>query len=85
MKIACTCVSTVFGLRWSLRADAGVGAALGHQLEHAALALGQRRERVVGTRAAEQLSDHGRIHRRAAARNALERVDEVVHVERHGP
>src|SRR5262245_63911317 len=33
-----------------LAADARVRAALGHQLEHAALALGQGRERVVGAR-----------------------------------
>ncbi len=60
--------------------DAAVGEALGHQREHLALAGAQHRE-PVGRAAAHQRGDDLRIERRAAARDALRRFDEVGDVE----
>jgi hypothetical protein len=45
--------------------DLGVGASLGHQREHVALALRQRRQRV-GATAQQQLGDHLGVERGAA-------------------
>ena len=60
--------------------DADVGEALGHQREYLALALGQHRQPVGGVAADERGHDL-RIERRAAARDAHGRLDELADVE----
>ena len=62
------------------RGDRGVGAALGHQPEHLALARGQRLERVLAAAAAEQQRDDLGVERRAAAGDAADGVGEGVDV-----
>ena len=49
-------------------------------VEHLELARGQLGERAAVVAAAEQLGDDLRVHRRAAARHALERLGELAHV-----
>ena len=63
-----------------LAGDRGVGAALGHQPQHLALARGQRLQRVLAAAAAEQQRDDLGIERRAAAGDAAHRVGEGVDV-----
>src|SRR5689334_14476204 len=55
-----------------------VGAALGHQREHLALARGERRESLLR---AQQPADDLGVERRATAGHARQRIEEVVHVE----
>ena len=63
-----------------LAGDAAVGAALGHQRQHLALARGERVERPDLTGPAEHLRDDLRIEHRPAGRDALDRLDEPVDV-----
>ena len=56
--------------------DALVRAALGHQLEHLALARRQRVQRVVAAAPAEHVRDDGRVEHRAAGGHALDGVGE---------
>src|SRR6185312_8223887 len=58
--------------------DRVVGASLGHQRKHLALARGERVERAVVARAsvADQLGDDLAVERRAAAGDATDRVEE---------
>ena len=60
--------------------DRLVGAALGHQPEHLALAGGQLVERVVGALAPDELAHDGRIERRAAVRDAAHGRAELLEV-----
>ena len=60
--------------------DRVVGAALGHQPEHLALARGQRLQRVLAAAAAEQQRHDLGVERRAAVGDAAHRVGEGVHV-----
>ena len=60
--------------------DPLVGAALGHQLEHLALARGERGERVVAPVPGEQRRDDDRVDRRAAVRDAPHGADELLDV-----
>ena len=57
--------------------DAAVRAALGHQLEHLALARRERLERVVAAAAAEHPRDDGRVEHRPAGGHAPDGVGEV--------
>ena len=57
--------------------DALVGAALGHQLEHLALARGEAVERVVAAAPAEHVRDDGRVEHRPAGRDAPDGVGEA--------
>ena len=59
-----------------LRGDGGVGAALGHQPQHLALARGQRLQRVGAAAAAEQQRHDLGIQRRAAVGDAADGVEE---------
>ena len=64
--------------------DRAVGAALGHQRQHLALARGQRGR--AGRGAAQQLPDHLRVDDRAAAGDPVRSaVDELRDVDRPGP
>src|SRR4051794_34726048 len=63
-----------------LGGDRVVGAALGHQAEHLALARGELLERVVLAPAAEQPRDHLGVERRAALPHPAHRVVEVLDV-----
>src|SRR3954447_20370596 len=60
--------------------DRLVRAALGHQLEHLALAWCQRIERVVRAMAPDELADHGRVERRATLADAANRRGELLQV-----
>src|SRR4051812_8326455 len=60
--------------------DGAVRAPLGHQLERLALALGQAAERVGAARPPHQVAHHLRVERRAAARDAVHRLDEAVDI-----
>ena len=66
-----------------LARDRAVGAALGDQAQHLALARGEAVERAVGALAREQLGDDLGVERRAAVGDAAHGVDEVVDV--HDP
>ena len=57
--------------------DAAVGPALGHQLEHLALARRELLQRVVAAAPAEHARDDGRVQRRAARRDARDGVREA--------
>src|SRR4051812_49848414 len=61
-------------------ADALVGATLGDQLEHLALARRQGAQRPVVTVGREQLGDDVRVERRAAGRHVAQRGGEVLDV-----
>src|SRR5262245_52753013 len=60
--------------------DPGVGQALGHQLQHPALALGQPREWATGGRG-DQFGDHLRIERGPAGGDAPGRREELVDLQ----
>ncbi len=60
--------------------DSGIGAALGHQRKHLALARGQVGERVVDALRRDELLNEGRVDDRPAPDDALERLEEVVHI-----
>ena len=75
-----TCFSTArIGHEHAL-GDRLVRAALGHQLEHLALARSQLGQRVVAPAAADELRDDRRIERRAALGDAANRGRELVDV-----
>ncbi len=57
--------------------DALVRAALGHELEHLALARRQVGERIVAAAPADELRDDGRVERRAALRDPAHGVGEL--------
>ena len=59
-----------------LLGDALVRAALGHQLEHLALARREGVERIVAAAAAEHVRDDGRVEHRPAGRDALDGIGE---------
>ena len=62
-------------------ADALVGEPFGHQGEHLALARRQLVDRALVVLPAEQLRDHDRVDRRAAAADAPDAVEKVVDLE----
>jgi hypothetical protein len=57
-----------------------VGASLGHQLEHLALAGGQRGERVVPAPAADEVPDHLRIEHGPTFPHPPDRLDEPLEI-----
>ena len=60
--------------------DARVGAALGHEPEHLALARGELVDGIVAPASADELGDDGRVESGAALPHAAHRVRELVHV-----
>ncbi len=79
-KMLVTCFSTARGVTTSFVGDRAVGAALGHQPQHLALARRELRQRVVAAAAAHQLRDDRRIERRAALGDAAHGGGELVDV-----
>ena len=80
-KMLETCFSTAPSVTTSARGDRRVGAALGHQLQHLALARGQRgQRRGRAPRARHELGDHLGVQRRAAGGHAPHGVHEVARV-----
>ena len=79
-KTAVTCFWTPRGAELELLADRLVRAALGDQLEHLALARGERRQRTVVARARQQPGDDLRVERGAAGGDAPQRGGELVDV-----
>ena len=79
-KMLVTCFSTARSVTTMLLRDRVVRAALGHQLEHLALARRELLERVVAARAAHELGHHLGVERRAAVGHAPDGVDEALHV-----
>jgi hypothetical protein len=60
--------------------DAGIGAALGHQGEHVALAGGERVEPAGASAGGKEVADHLGVERGAAGRDPGHGVGELVHV-----
>ena len=79
-KMLVTCFSTARSGDHEPLGDRLVRAALGHQLEHLALARRQLLERIVAAAPADELRDDGRVERRAALGDAAHRRGELVHV-----
>src|SRR5258708_32924029 len=63
-----------------LAADAGIGAAFGHEGEHLTLARGEDVQRIVAAAGGDELLDEGGVDDGTAARDPAERVDELVDV-----
>ena len=70
VKMLRTCFSTAPSLTTRTGRDGAVGATLGHEAEHLALAVGEPLERVLATGAGQQLRDHLGVERGAAAADA---------------
>ena len=75
-----TCFSTARSVTTSALGDRVVGAALGHQPEHLALARRQTLQRVLAAAAAEQPRDDLGVERAAALAHAPHGVDEALDV-----
>src|SRR4051794_31732517 len=68
-----------FGHHHPLR-DAGIGAALGHQLQHLALTRRQLRQRIIAAVASHQLTDNRRIQRATTLPHPPHRSGELVDI-----
>ena len=75
-----TCLATVPSVTHRRRAITGVRATLGHQREHLALARRQLVEWVIDAPRRDELLNERRVDDRTAFDDALERLEEVVHV-----
>ena len=81
MKMLLVCLLTAFSVTYIRAAMAAFERPCGHVFEDFAFARGQRRDRLIGRAAAEQLRNDLGIHRRPAAGDLPHRVDELVDVE----
>ena len=76
----CTCFSTVPSVTQRRCGDARVGATFSHQLEHLALARAEVGEWIADAARGDELLHERGVDGGAALQDAVERVEELVHV-----